>query len=298
MAFGPQILVNPDFETGLLTPWTQTGTPETLEVVPFAGSEQCHVIESAAEVSGFGQTFTAVDGAFMVLDFDYVVVSGALRVTLDGGTGGQAQLTGVTGSGTAWLGHSMGTGSLAVHFRSDNVAGEFYIDNVRLRRQVMALATAITLTVRDGKGHVSNPSVHVLSTTILDDLIEYGQEFATLVDAVITGEIIAISATIRIALPGALDAVAANSDVEEGAMFIMDAAGGVKSRLRVPTFDEAMMVSGSQLVDLTDADVIALVGILEDGFTTTTPTDVDTVEYREADIETVQAAYDAFTKSR
>lgn len=298
MPFSPNILTNPDFETGDLTGWASTGSPETLEVVTRAGSYQAHVIESSAEQSGFKQDYTAPDQTFMVMDFDYEVLSGSLLAHVNGGSEGQTGIVYPVGSGVGVVTQLAGTGGLEVLFRSNNIAAEFYIDNVRLRRQSMAIATNIALTVRDGKGALSNPSVHILSSTILDDIVEYAQEFATVMDGIMTGEIIAISATVRVALPGGLGSAAANSDVEEGAMFLVDCVGGVKSRLRVPTFDEAKMIAGSKLVDMTDAEVILLVAHLEDGFTTTTPTDVDTLEYREADMELVTAGYDAFQKSR
>lgn len=148
-------------------------------------------------------------------------------------------------------------------------------------------------TIRDGKGARSTVEININVATIAN-----AQSFVTamapLLDAVILGVIERVGICAVATLPGGLRAVPdSDSDVEEGARFVYNSVGGYKTSVRLPTFNEAMMLSGSQRVDQSDTDVLAFNTAMTDPLATFSASD-----YRGADIVSLRSAVDAFQKSR
>lgn len=124
------------------------------------------------------------------------------------------------------------------------------------------------ITVRDAPGSESIMRIHVPNNTDIGNFKTFVSNAAGFIDAIIKGKITNISVGIGVDLPGGLKANAdALADVEEGARFIFGAANGGSFRMRLPTFDEAKMISGTDLVDTTDTDVAAFVDEMVDGET-------------------------------
>lgn len=91
---------------------------------------------------------------------------------------------------------------------------------------------------------------------------DYARGTGQFIDAVIKGLIVGYGITLRLDLDditGIKTAAAADSDVEEGARFQFQTAVDGLTGFRIPTFDEAFIVPGTNLVDTADAAIIALV---------------------------------------
>ncbi len=136
----------------------------------------------------------------------------------------------------------------------------------------MAIAL-VTFTVADRKNKKS--SVTFWSSLNggglndkLTDVIEYWQEVARRMDALVTGAIVSISISIQPTLPtGIKIAPQLNSDVEERALLIYPAdnrAGytPVGFRHEIPTFNHALFDTGTTLSEADNAALAAFVGLL------------------------------------
>lgn len=130
----------------------------------------------------------------------------------------------------------------------------------------MALPIKVQYTIRDGKGLTSRTLVHLPSATTLANATTYAGAFASAMDDVIGGKIESIDICIGIALPGGLKAdPGADSDVEEGAVFVYEDAVGRIFRQRLPTFLESLIEAGTRQVDNSDVNVQAVTDLIVTG---------------------------------
>jgi hypothetical protein len=280
---------NPHFAKGT-DQWVKISNPTTYEVV----NGFMHIV-SQSGVRGFHQTnIGAQIGITHYFAIEYNVISGAIAGSFQGGN-----LPTTTGAGL-YQKTFVPSGTNPLYIYSANQPAEFYINRlyIGLEEFRMPLATKVTLTVRDGSGHYSYPSIHVPDTATNADIVEVGQQFATLMDAVMDGVILAISSTQRVTLPGGLAAVVPSSDVEVGALLLMQTAIGTTARLRIPTIKDENISSGSDDVNLESTDMAPLVTFLEDGFVTQDTGQINIVEYRGEDITNVLAGAEDFQKTR
>jgi hypothetical protein len=125
---------------------------------------------------------------------------------------------------------------------------------------------------------------------------------AKLIDPLINGRITRIGVGFTISLPGTLGTVSdADSDVEEGAKFQFQTAGGNFTGFRIPTFDEQFILSGTQNVDLAAAGVAALRQALITGINLTGVGGSGTIapsDSRDEDITALAFAREMFQSSR
>jgi len=157
---------------------------------------------------------------------------------------------------------------------------------------------SVFISVIDAPGSESVIRFHVPNNTDIANLKTFGQNVAGFVDALVKGKISNISIGLGVDLPSGLKSAAdALADVEEGARFIFNAANGGTFRMRLPTFDEAHMVSGSDLVDTADTDVAAFLTEMIDGETINLqaqhPSAAD-----ESDLVSLKSAKSAFQSER
>ena len=122
----------------------------------------------------------------------------------------------------------------------------------------MAVITLI-YGVRDAKKKLSHFEMNLPSGTTLADVTTFATGMIPLVLALITGGLVSVGATINLdsLLSVGDDVAAATSDVEEGAAFQFETVNGFPTGLRLPTFDEAKFIAGTNLVNTADAAVIA-----------------------------------------
>ncbi|MCZ7544890.1 MAG: hypothetical protein M5R40_15810 [Anaerolineae bacterium] len=164
------------------------------------------------------------------------------------------------------------------------------------------MAFTVMLSVIDEKGKTSTTEVKLPTATVWADAVIMAQQIALLIDPLILGAITRVGVTADVELPVGLAASAsANSDVEEGARFQFRTENGFYTGLRLPTFDESLIVAGTRGVDLTDTDVAAFVAAMEDGIDTSGYGGTDTVEpcdARDEDIVSLEFAREQFLSSR
>lgn len=165
----------------------------------------------------------------------------------------------------------------------------------------MALV-AITLTVRDGKTPPNESTVTLYTTDgyTLPQLVAAVIVVAPLIKNLITGGISSATLAVDVDLSGivGIEVADPDSDTEEGALFIWDTDGGHDKRNRIPTFDEALLVSGTREVDTADLNVIAFNNAMIAGVTVAGPATVEFVDSRGEELNSLQDAYESFQGSR
>lgn len=119
------LLTNGTFDTAV-TGWSAVSTPATFE----SSSGRAHIVGNSAG-DGMSQSVTCSIGNLWELRFEYQVVTGTLNVTKTGMT----SLTALTGAGLKVhrFTESDGTSQL-LSFVIPDAAGEFYVDNITLRK--------------------------------------------------------------------------------------------------------------------------------------------------------------------
>lgn len=156
----------------------------------------------------------------------------------------------------------------------------------------------VVTTIRDAKGAEAITKTNFPASVEFSVLAAYASSTATLIDAIIRGQIVAVGFGVEIALPGGLkSAPLATADVEEGARFEWRATSGAPTGWRLPTFDEDLLLAGTREVDLTDTDVDAYHDRIISGHTVTL-VNVSPSDNRGSDIVSLESARESFTSSR
>lgn len=162
----------------------------------------------------------------------------------------------------------------------------------------MAAVLSILYSVRDSKDQVSTFEINIPTSATLAQATGFAQAMATLVNAVTTGVLTRVGIVVGVTLPGGIRvAPLTNSDVEEGAKFQFNTAGGYRTGFRLPTFLETLIASNSRAVDLEDADVAALVDAMESGIVITGTT-ISPTDGRSDDVTALVSAKEQFLTSR
>lgn len=160
------------------------------------------------------------------------------------------------------------------------------------------MTIGVNFSVIDGKGARSSVQVNLPDGLNLVQVQDFVDDFAPILDAITDGAITGVSVSIAATLPGGLASTpGANSDVEEGARFIFSTENGYSTAVRVPTFPESKISSGSQAVNLADTAVDAFVDAMVAGVTVTAGT-AEPSDYRGDDIVGVTSAVESFQRSR
>lgn len=158
---------------------------------------------------------------------------------------------------------------------------------------------AAIYSVQDAKNKVSTFQIKFPINSDIAVLQDFVITTATMVNNLIKGKIISAGIALIVDLAGATIRATPDpdSDVEEGAKFLWNAASGAITGFRLPTFDEAKLSAGSNAVDLTDADVDTFHDRIIEGRTIAL-TNVSPSDDRGSDIESIRSALEAFTATR
>jgi len=158
---------------------------------------------------------------------------------------------------------------------------------------------SVTFTIVDGKDQESTVTLYTTDGFTLAQLIGAATIVAPLVKGLINGGIKGCSLVIDVDLTGIVGIGTADpdSDTEEGALFIFGTDGGHDKRNRIPTFDEANLISATREVNLSDIQVAAFTNAMIAGVVTGGAT-VTFVDSREEDLDSVDDAYESFQSSR
>lgn len=165
----------------------------------------------------------------------------------------------------------------------------------------MAVAHAfVSYTIKDGKNKNSVMHLNFPENVDIGVLrLNFVPTTATLLNAIITGKIVAAGVGLEVDLSGATIRATpdANSDVEEGALFTGVTAIGSDTTFRVPTIDESMFVPGTTQINGSDLDMAAFVLRVVDGQTVAL-VNVSPSDNRGEDITEIPTAVDSFQSSR
>lgn len=163
------------------------------------------------------------------------------------------------------------------------------------------MALIVYYTIQDAKADKSTVEIPFPDSTDVADLIDQVGPIAVLINALVTGGLVAAGVKIEMDLSatgpagfGGWGPVASlASDVQEKATFALRTVLGNLKSLSLPTIDEAIMDVNSRLVDLGDAAVQAFVTFLEDGIGGVEPSD-----YRGEDLFVLESASENWGKRR
>lgn len=143
----------------------------------------------------------------------------------------------------------------------------------------MALAVSVRIDFVDNKGKSSFTKVRLPSGRTLVDYKDFAEQICQLFLNVSTGRITRSSICFGVDLSSAslnTTPSAVSSVKKKAAMRWITAETGFDAKFSVPAFSESKIVSGSDDVDTSDADVIAFVDQLEDNIAVTAGTMVFT----------------------
>jgi hypothetical protein len=166
------------------------------------------------------------------------------------------------------------------------------------------MAFYILYTIEDRDGKDSNTEIKIPDSALLSNAAIFAAEMAQLIDPLIRGVIRRIGIAFLIDMAGVTGiktAALAGADVEEGAKFGFRTAANFFTGLRLPTFDEAFIIDGTDQVDTEDPDVAAFVTAMVSGIDLSGAGGTGTISpttNREEDLVALTYAQESFTSSR
>lgn len=135
----------------------------------------------------------------------------------------------------------------------------------------MALAVNVTFTILDYDQYTSTTVLHLPTGLTVSEYIRFTTKAAEVIAACIDGQIISARACVNLDLSSVTlrDIPFATSDRFQKATFIFRSIiNGFRRLFNIPTFNEQKKVSGSENVDLSDADIQTFVTTMDNGIPT------------------------------
>ena len=128
------------------------------------------------------------------------------------------------------------------------------------------LVIEIFVNFLDDSGDATTRSWYVDSGTAIPDVVLLVPALVTVILPLIAGEVTGAGFTLNVDVSG-LGGAAAQvvSDIEEIGRFAYRTVNGFIKRMSIPTFDESLVVGGTDNIDLTDAGVQAFNTAMTDG---------------------------------
>lgn len=153
----------------------------------------------------------------------------------------------------------------------------------------------LDFTIYDRNKKASHAVLNLPTATTVAQIAAFVEAYAPLLEATLMGAITDCTVSYSVALPAGLRTDALDeADREEGAEFVWAAVSGADrffSRQRIPTFRETKLVTGTNQVNLDDADISALVTVMLAGTAGGIPCDS-----RGVDITDLWSAEDSFKR--
>lgn len=161
---------------------------------------------------------------------------------------------------------------------------------------------SVLYSIRDAKGSTSTSQVNLPTGLDFDNAVTFAGSMASLIDDLIGGQIVRVGIAFEVDLPGGLQSSpSASSDVEEGARFQFRTSGNHFTGIRIPTFLESFLQSGTKFVDTTATEVAAFVNAMISGIDVDPGAPVVVVapsDTRDEDITSLDSALESFQSSR
>lgn len=164
----------------------------------------------------------------------------------------------------------------------------------------MALAFTANFTFRDDKGKSSSTKIRIPTSFTVAQAVEFAQDAAGLLAVASNGVITDVSLSVDVSAFGlGLKTVAGiTADFFQKALFTMrSAVNGLFSKINVPTFNEDLVLAGTDQIDQADTDIAAFITALEDGIDDGLGTFIQPIDLRGNAITEVSAAREVFRKS-
>ena len=120
----------------------------------------------------------------------------------------------------------------------------------------------ISVTFRDGDKNVRTASTNRAATTgtTFADILTEAQDFANLLDPLSNCEIIAVNTSFGgPVVDDLVEGTQTFSDVERKGSFVFRAANGSTSKIEIPGIDSDILLTGTNIIDPNNADVVAFV---------------------------------------
>lgn len=164
----------------------------------------------------------------------------------------------------------------------------------------MALSPVIIFTFRDRKGKTATTEVKIPTGLDLQNMIEFAQDLASLIDPITNGVIIGVSIGISVDTSSLALTSAAGStaDVEEKGSFQFATALPSYTTVNIPCISDTDVVDFSDEIDTSDTDIAAFITAMVSGITTTTGSVlVAPTDSREEDVTALVYARERFRGS-
>lgn len=158
----------------------------------------------------------------------------------------------------------------------------------------MAAVWTIDFSIKDRQNAPSHVMVHVPATNTAASVAIFANALAPLIEDMISGAITGCTASLEVDLSslGLRTAALDEADREEGALFVWLTQSGYFTKMRIPTFKEDYVITGTKLVDLVGStQVSAFVTMIEAGNSGVNPSDS-----RADDIVDVSSAVEDFKR--
>lgn len=127
--------------------------------------------------------------------------------------------------------------------------------------------------IDDDAGNVSTTSLPLPEAFTLAQLTEFAQGFAPIIDAIIHGRFKGADLCVNINVGGlSNNNISTISDVEEIAAFEFVTVNGDRVKLNVPGCPDLAVLAGSNELDTADAEVAAVITMMESGLAVTSGT--------------------------
>jgi hypothetical protein len=132
------------------------------------------------------------------------------------------------------------------------------------------LVATVNVAFKDAKNKESFTRIRIPSTFTFLQYKAFGAAAAAVLKAMTTCEITEVSISVGLDLSGASLKTVATQFADwfnKAHIQAVNAVSGLFAKFQIPTYDDANNMAGSRNLDLADAEVAALVTLIEDGVT-------------------------------
>ncbi len=159
----------------------------------------------------------------------------------------------------------------------------------------MALTHQVFITFQDDAGRKATAIVHIPVATLAQDAVDFAGLLINELDPLVVGGIVAGGVTLAADIAGH-GAIGPTSDVQEKGEFSYNTFNNFIHSVGIPTFDEALVVAGSGVIDTGQADVIDFNNAMLLGLVVPSTNTVIPVDSRGEDLTSLKSALERFRR--
>lgn len=158
-----------------------------------------------------------------------------------------------------------------------------------------ALTHQCFVTVQDNAGRQATSIIHIPVATLAQDAVDFVGLLVNEIDPLIIGGVVAAGVTLAADIAGH-GAIGPTSDVQEKGEFSFNTINAFIHSVGLPCLDETLVVAASNVIDLTQADVIDFVDAMLDGIAVPSTNVVIPTDSRGEDLVSVKSALERFRR--